>query len=423
MKLEKVLTYQKGKSPDKGFISDKQILYLTPEYLRGKPTPNFISDFPSKIEVADGDLLLLWDGSNAGEFFVGKKGVLSSTMVKFNFDELEYNREFLYYQLKSFEGYLKSQTNGSGIPHVNRELLLGLEITKFEKSEQTQIVSILKAIDLANEQTEKLIAKYQRIKSGLMQDLLTKGIDAKGNIRSKTTHKFVVKNGIEVPESWEVIEFNDVANKNIQWSLTGGPFGSNLKAEDYTNSGIRIIQLQNIGVGEFKDDYKIYTSIQKADELISCNIYPNEIILSKMGDPVARACFIPVTEERFLMASDGIRLVPDKKYFDSNFVLTYINYDIFRNAVSSIATGSTRQRIGLTELRKMKFIKPELKEQQHISTLFRSHEELIEQEKENLNKHYKIKTGLMQDFTFRKSQSKIKTRTMKQEMGEFYKGD
>ena len=110
MKLEKVLTYQKGKSPLKGFVSQKQILYLTPEYLRGNSAPNYISDFPGKVEVEDGDLLLLWDGSNAGEFFIGKNGVLSSTMVKFKFNLNDYNREFLFYQLKGIEGYLKSQT-------------------------------------------------------------------------------------------------------------------------------------------------------------------------------------------------------------------------------------------------------------------------------------------------------------------------
>src|SRR5438094_137368 len=107
MKLEKMLTYQKGRSPQKKFISDKQILYLTPEYLRGNSRPYYISDFPTKVEVQDQDLLMLWDGSNAGEFFLGKSGVLSSTMVKFSFDVDKYNREFLFYQLKGFETYLK----------------------------------------------------------------------------------------------------------------------------------------------------------------------------------------------------------------------------------------------------------------------------------------------------------------------------
>jgi len=203
MKLEKVLTYQKGRSPQKEFTSDNLILYLTPEYLRGNGSPNFIPDFPSKVEVEDGDLLLLWDGSNAGEFFKGRKGYLSSTMVKFKFNEEVYNREFLFYQLKAFEGYLKAQTNGSGIPHVDRELFLNIEIEKFNKPEQIRIAHILSKSDSAIAKTEALIAKYQRIKTGLMQDLLTKGIDEYGNIRNEKTHRFKTEKGLKVPEEWE----------------------------------------------------------------------------------------------------------------------------------------------------------------------------------------------------------------------------
>ena len=58
------------------------------------------------------------------------------------------------------------------------------------KPEQTKIAEILSTVDWAIEQTEALIAKQQRIKTGLMQDLLTRGIDEHGNLRSedKPTH-------------------------------------------------------------------------------------------------------------------------------------------------------------------------------------------------------------------------------------------
>src|SRR5690606_28217526 len=114
----------------------------------------------------------------------------------------------------------------------------------------------------------------------------------------------------------------DTADKNIKWSFTGGPFGSNLKSSDYTSKGIRIIQLQNIGDGIFNDEYKIFTSLDKADELLSCNIYSGDIILSKMGDPVGRACIIPGDNERYLMASDGIRLAVNEKEFSKYFIFS-----------------------------------------------------------------------------------------------------
>lgn len=210
------------------------------------------------------------------------------------------------------------------------------------------------------------------------------------NKQSKSFYK------TQIPSDWEVILFGEVADKKIKWSFTGGPFGSNLKASDYTNSGVRIIQLQNIGDGNFLDDYKIYTSNEKADELLSCNIYPNEIILSKMGDPVARACIIPNTENRFLMASDGIRLVPDKNRFDTYYVFNFINYYLFRQLAIRASTGSTRQRIGLDDLRYLEFIAPSLPEQKAIAHVLNLVDSLISKTQALLTQKEAQKKGLMQ---------------------------
>ena len=56
--------------------------------------------------------------------------------------------------------------------------------------EQNKIAEILSTVDQAIEQTEALIAKQQRIKIGLTQDLLTRGIDKDGSLRSEDTHEF-----------------------------------------------------------------------------------------------------------------------------------------------------------------------------------------------------------------------------------------
>ena len=87
-----------------------------------------------------------------------------------------------------------------------------VEILTPPKQEQTQIATILSTIDRAIEQTEALIAKQQRIKTGLMQDLLTKGIDENGNIRSEETHKFKDSPLGRIPVEWEVKEIGKVAS-------------------------------------------------------------------------------------------------------------------------------------------------------------------------------------------------------------------
>ena len=72
-----------------------------------------------------------------------------------------------------------------------------------------------------------------------------------------------------VPEGWRESTLKQIADKNDHYSLTGGPFGSDLKNEEYTSKGVRIIQLQNIGDGCFLNSYKIFTSEEKADQLAS----------------------------------------------------------------------------------------------------------------------------------------------------------
>lgn len=169
-------------------------------------------------------------------------------------------------------------------------------------------------------------------------------------------------NGI-LPKDWHVKKICDIKDPNDKYSLTGGPFGSDLKSEHYTDDGIRIIQLQNIGDGRFIDDYKIYTSHKKADELINCNIYPGEIIIAKMAEPLARACIIPSIYNRYLMASDGIRLNVDNSKYNSKFVLECINSSYFRAEAIKRGTGTTRLRIGLNVLGNLKIPVPSLTEQ------------------------------------------------------------
>ncbi|OEF62718.1 hypothetical protein A1OW_18605 [Enterovibrio norvegicus] len=201
-----------------------------------------------------------------------------------------------------------------------------------------------------------------------------------------------------IPQGWALYTLRDVADNKDKYSFTGGPFGSDLKSEDYTESGVRIIQLQNIGDGQFKNKYKIYTSEDKADALRSCNIYPGDIILSKMGDPVARAVIIPAHSQRYLMASDGIRLCVDEAKFNVKFVHDTINSAEFRMQAELNSTGTTRKRIGLTQLRELTIACPPLLEQQKIAKILTSVDDVIEKTQAQIDKLKDLKTGMMQEL-------------------------
>ncbi len=199
-----------------------------------------------------------------------------------------------------------------------------------------------------------------------------------------------------IPEDWEVLCFDDLKDKTDKHSITGGPFGSDLKSEHYTISGVRVIQLQNIGDGRFINKEFVYTSKEKANQLKNCLIYPNEIILAKMAEPVARACLIPSFEDKFLMCSDGIRLLVDKNKFSTKYVLEYINYDLFRRIAIDRSTGSTRSRIGLSDLKTIPLALPPLKEQEKIAEILTTWDNAIIKQQELIKSKEEQKKGLMQ---------------------------
>ncbi|MEZ9155671.1 MULTISPECIES: restriction endonuclease subunit S [unclassified Vibrio] len=314
-----------------------------------------------------------------------------------NYKDLE--SDFLYHLfVKLHERMQGSATTGGVFNNLTTEIMNNLLMSFPSVTEQQKIASFLSKVDekigLLSEKKDKL-TEYKR---GVMQQLLNgKWQKQDGQLTfTPPTLRFKADDGSEFPD-WEEKTLGDVVSKE-KYSFTGGPFGSDLKSDDYTDSGVRIIQLQNIGDGHFNNKYKIYTSESKADALISCNIYPNDLLLSKMGDPVARALLVPNTESRYVMCSDGIRIVPDDSKFNRYFLMNYINSPFFRNKAISVSTGSTRQRIGLTDLRQLKIIAPTIEEQTQIANFLSAIDQKIDLANSELNKAKEWKKGLLQQM-------------------------
>ena len=105
-------------------------------------------------------------------------------------------------------------------------------------AEQTEIAEILSTVDRAIEQTEALIAKQQRIKTGLMQDLLTRGIDEHGNLRSEQTHQFKDSPLGRIPMEWDVRKIESISD-----FVTSGARGW---AKHYSNDGAPFLRIGNL---------------------------------------------------------------------------------------------------------------------------------------------------------------------------------
>jgi type I restriction enzyme S subunit len=212
VRLRQHITIAKGKPPaELPFDGPGASPYLTPEYLRGRAAAQPAKPGVDAVAVADGDAVLLWDGSNAGEFFPGRAGLAASTMARIRADE-SFHRGYLVHALKHLEPRLKSQTNGTGIPHVDREVLEGFQVFRPAALEQTRIAQVLDTLDTTIRQTQAVIEKVKKVKQGLLHDLLTRGIDANGELRppqSQAPHLYKDSPLGWIPREWEARTVGD----------------------------------------------------------------------------------------------------------------------------------------------------------------------------------------------------------------------
>lgn len=129
-------------------------------------------------------------------------------------------------------------TGSAGQQRVPASFFDSFEIPRIDKTEQAKIAEILSTVDRAIEQTESLIAKQQRIKTGLMQDLLTRGIDQHGNLRSEETHQFKDSPLGRIPVEWDVQCLGDVS--------VGGAQNGFFKKPELVGSGLKLVNVSEI---------------------------------------------------------------------------------------------------------------------------------------------------------------------------------
>ena len=98
------------------------------------------------------------------------------------------------------------------------------------------------------------------------------------------------------------------------------------------------------------------------------------------------------------MCSDGIRLAVNPKRFNTYFVYISINAPDFRTRAENAGTGSTRKRIGLTELRNLELLCPVLPEQTAIATILSDMDADLAALEAKLAKARNLKQGMMQEL-------------------------
>ena len=303
------------------------------------------------------------------------------------------DEDFFYWQIDYLTTYQLRNTQGSTFDSINSGELRKLEILKpLEPKEQKAIATIISKVDKAIEDTEKIIEKYKRIKTGLMQELLTKGIDEKGNIRSERTHRFKDSVLGRIPEEWEAIELGKIF-KDFQTGAT--PRRNNPL---YWNRG-KILWVTS---GELKYK-KIYDTIEKITEIAVVNtnlkIYPPETffiaITGLEAEGTRGSCAIIANEAT---TNQSCMAFESNDKIDVRYLYQYYLY--WGKYISiKYAQGTKQQSLNGNIVAQIPILLSKNKmEQLRIAEKLESFDNFIEQQNNSLEKLNSLKRGLMQNL-------------------------
>jgi type I restriction enzyme, S subunit len=300
----------------------------------------------------------------------------------------EFNPDFLFYGLQYWNLLQDVDQAIKGVT-LNKEKLKKISFDyPSSTTEQFKIAEILMTLDRMIEQTEALIANQQRIKTGLMQDLLTRGIDNDGNIRSEKTHEFLDSPLGRIPADWEC--------RLLAYFVPSAEYGI---SSSLGESGIPVLRMNNFSDGEADISNLKFTEFAVPERLL---LRDGDVLFNRTNswEHVGRTgiwrCQIPQTT----FASYLVRLNPDPKKLLGELLNTWLNWEPTQIAMRRLATPAVQQvNINPTNLRSIYAAFPcSLTEQFEIVSRLTIMRHNLNSCREQLNKLRAIKTGLMQDL-------------------------
>lgn len=143
--------------------------------------------------------------------------------------------------------------------------------------------------------------------------------------------------------------------------------GDWVESKDQDPKGdVKLTQLADVGDGVYRNRSNRFLRYEKAVQLGCTFLQPNDLMVARMPDPLGRACIFPGDSKPSVTAVDVCIVRTGLHGADHNWLMYIINSPIFRLAIASLQSGSTRKRISRSNLAKLEFPLPPLPEQHHI---------------------------------------------------------
>jgi len=286
---------------------------------------------------------------------------------------------------------------GSSYPALNDSDVRRLKVFLPSYEEQQRISQILNTLDTAIHETEAIIVKLKAVKQGLLHDLLTRGIDANGELRppqSEAPHLYKESPLGWIPKEWDAHVFGDTIEHVIDFrGRTPRKLGM-----DWGGGDILALSANNVQPGGIDISREAYFGGERLHKkwMTSGDVHKGDVLLT-MEAPLGNVAQIP-DDARYILSQRVIALRFKPGEILNDFAFWQMQSTEFQRAMVKRSTGSTATGIQRAELVKLHFKAPPVEEQSWIARRLFSVEQKLASELVALDKQKEEKAGLMDDL-------------------------
>jgi type I restriction enzyme S subunit len=298
---------------------------------------------------------------------------------------------FLFYYLCTVRtsNYLLKTT----MPSLNLSTISNFLVPLPPIKEQQTIADILSTVDEAIQRTDEIIAKTERLKKALMNELLTGRIrvrEENGKLTFHTETEFQETEIGKIPKEWEVVKLEEIIDV-----ISGQYF----KFSEFVNNGVKCLKIDNVGYGEvvWKTATFLPTDyLQKFPELV---LKGGDIVMALNRPIIDNKVKVGMLQNgdspSILYQRVGKIIIKDASKLDRRFLFFMLTGELFKQQLGRSLIGTDQPYVRTPVLLRIKILLPPVSEQQRIAEILSTVNKKLDIEKNEKAKLEKIKRELM----------------------------
>lgn len=304
----------------------------------------------------------------------------------------KHDSKYLYYYLNHYRHNLERISAGSTFKAITKDDLEKFSVTLPPSEEKQKIISILTTVDDAIQRSRQAAAETERLKGGVMQELMTKGI---GHMEFKDDPDVGM-----VPKEWDIAQLG----KFIDFQP-----GYAFKSEDYQNRGIKLFKISNVAVGKTAWDDISYLPDSFRPEFSDFLLKQGDIVMAMTRPVISDGIKITKIQKEdcpcFLNQRVGRFII--KNGLDEDYLFQILSSGSFIKSIISGSLGSQQPNISSKQIERIVIPVPKISEQRSIANILRTTDRKLSLQHQRTAHYEHLKQGLMSELLTGKRRVKV----------------